>query len=94
VGRAGGAGGRTASYLTRTEWNARDSDGTVIFTMGELSGGSKRTAEFAAKHRRPWLHLRLDGMTDKDAQEALRAFVEAHGVPLPQRRRVEGQQGA
>jgi hypothetical protein len=36
----------SASYLQRTEWNVRDSDGTVIFTMAaKLGGGSKRTAE-------------------------------------------------
>jgi hypothetical protein len=36
----------SASYLQRTEWNVRDSDGTVIFTMAaKLNGGSKRTAE-------------------------------------------------
>ena len=38
----------SASYLQRTEWNVRDSDGTVIFTVAaELAGGSKRTADFA-----------------------------------------------
>jgi Circularly permutated YpsA SLOG family len=48
----------SADYLQRTEWNARDSDGTVIFTMGkELTGGSKRTAEFASKHGKPMMHL-------------------------------------
>ena len=44
--------------MQRTEWNVRDSDGTVIFTMTrELAGGSKRTADFAKKHGTPWLHL-------------------------------------
>jgi hypothetical protein len=48
----------SSGYLQRTEWNARDSDGTVIFTMGkELTGGSKRTAEFASRHGKPILHL-------------------------------------
>lgn len=48
----------SANYLQRTEWNARDSDATVIFTLSEeLTGGSKRTAEFAEKHRKPWIHI-------------------------------------
>jgi hypothetical protein len=48
----------SASYLQRTEWNVRDSDGTVIFTIAaKLAGGSKRTAEFAKKRGKPWLHL-------------------------------------
>lgn len=49
----------TANYLQRTEWNVRDADATVIFTLSsELSGGSKKTDEFAQKHKKPRLHLR------------------------------------
>jgi len=49
----------STDYLERTEWNVRDSDATVIFTMEEaLTGGSKRTAEFAAKHGKPWFHFK------------------------------------
>jgi hypothetical protein len=48
----------SSQYLQRTEWNARDADGTVIFTVrAELSGGSMRTAEFAKRHGKPWIHL-------------------------------------
>ena len=49
----------TKAYLQRTEWNVRDSDATLIFTMDDkLDGGSKRTADFAAKLKKPWLHFR------------------------------------
>jgi hypothetical protein len=45
-------------YIERTEWNVRDSDVTLIFTMSDvLDGGSKRTAEFAQKHAKPFLHI-------------------------------------
>ena len=48
----------SASYLQRTEWNVRDSTGTVIFTLcAELTGGSKKTADFAKKHQKPWIHF-------------------------------------
>ena len=48
----------SANYPQRTEWNARDSDATVIFTLSEtLTGGSKLTAKFADKHRKPWIHI-------------------------------------
>lgn len=48
-----------ANYLQRTEWNVRDSDATVIFTLTDkLDGGSKRTAQFADKLHRPCLHFR------------------------------------
>ena len=48
----------SANYLQRTEWNVRDSTGTVIFTLRtELTGGSKKTADFAKKHKKPCLHI-------------------------------------
>ena len=48
----------SASYLQRTEWNVRDSDATVLFSLAsELTGGSKKTAEFAKKHHKHWIHL-------------------------------------
>ena len=51
----------TASYLQRTEWNVRDSDAALIFAPDdELDGGSKRTAEIADRHGKPWLHFRPD----------------------------------
>jgi len=49
----------SASYLQRTEWNVRDSDVTLIFTLFDtLDGGSKRTAMFADALGKPWLHVR------------------------------------
>jgi len=48
-----------AGYLQRTEWNVRDSDATLIFTLSDsLDGGSKRTATFAESLGKPWLHVR------------------------------------
>ena len=47
-----------AGYLVRTEWNVRDSDGTVIFSLAaRLGGGSMRTLEFAQRAGKPVLHL-------------------------------------
>jgi hypothetical protein len=51
----------TEGYVIRTEQNVIDSDGTVIISLAPvLSGGSQRTAEFAAQHGRPWLQLHKD----------------------------------
>lgn len=47
----------TGSYPKRTEWNVTDSDGTLILTHGELTGGSKLTREYAHKHHKPCLHV-------------------------------------
>jgi len=63
----------TKSYLQRTEQNVIDSDGTVIFSMKpELTGGSKRTLDFALKHHRPPL---LICPLAHDAPKMLREFV-------------------
>jgi hypothetical protein len=71
-----------ASYLARTERNVKQSDGTVIFTMAELAGGAARTADFARRHRRPWVHVRLDATTDEDGAGMLIAFAAGHRVKV------------
>jgi putative molybdenum carrier protein len=49
----------SSNYLERTEWNVRDSDATVIFTLAEeLSGGSKRTEDFAKQLGKPCFHFK------------------------------------
>ena len=68
------------SYSERTEWNVRDSDATVVFSITlELSGGSKETLEFTHKHDKPCLHLH-SGLPD--ASERLRAFLEKNKVKV------------
>ena len=69
-----------AAYIQRTEWNVRDSDATVLFSIEPtLTGFSKKTVEFARKHKKPWMHLCAG---DKTAANALRIFVEKHGVKV------------
>lgn len=69
-----------ADYLQRTEWNVRDTDGTVIFTVSAvLSGGSKRTSQFTEKHGKPCLHLSANGSGDTSAI-LLRQFIDRHGI--------------
>jgi hypothetical protein len=74
----------SATYLQRTEWNVRDSNGTVIFTISaKLAGGSKRTAEFAAKHGKPLLHVSYAGSYERPG-EPLAAFVRENNIKDPQ----------
>jgi hypothetical protein len=57
----------TKSYSQRTEKNVWDSDGTVIFTISpNITGGSKKTAELAAKHHKPWIHLHRGGYEEPE----------------------------
>ena len=49
----------TADYRVRTEWNVRDSDGTLILNSGALEGGTLLTAQLARRLGRPVLHVDL-----------------------------------
>jgi hypothetical protein len=69
-----------SAYPVRTERNVIDSDGTVILTMGELARGSALTSDFARRHRKPWLHLRLDEREHAEAVTLLRDFIREHGI--------------
>lgn len=70
----------TKSYPQRTERNVRESDGTVILTMSaKLSGGSKKTAEFATNHDKPWLHLHPG---DWQKEVNLLRFIDEHRIEV------------
>lgn len=49
----------TASYPERTEWNVRDSDGTLVLHRGRLRGGSALTVRLARRHGRPAMTVDL-----------------------------------
>lgn len=46
-------------YRERTEKNVRDSDGTLIVSLGALSGGSALTEKIADQFKKPCLHIDL-----------------------------------
>lgn len=69
------------SYLQRTEWNVRDTDATVVFTLAaEATGGSLKTIGFAKKHRKPCLHIPRAGESLFDPALQLQQFVKHHGI--------------
>ena len=43
----------SADYALRTEWNVRDSDGTLIVAWGEPQGGTAYTLDMAERWQRP-----------------------------------------
>ena len=78
-------------YAERTEWNVRDSDATVVFTIAPMvSGGSSLTLSFARRLAKPALHLSRDALIaqhgDRDAAAAggslLLAFLGQHEVRM------------
>ena len=68
--------------LQRTEWNACDSDGTVVFSIAPvLTGGSQKTVELGHKHRKPVIHIARDGGPASPAQALLR-FIQDHNIKV------------
>ena len=68
----------SSSFPQRTGWNVRDSDGSIIFSIAPiLTGGSKKTIDFAIKHERPWLHLHQGGASP---DIALLEFIREHAI--------------
>ena len=60
----------------------RDSDGTVLFSIGAaLAGGSKETADFALRHCKPWLHLSRE-REGESATKQLSDFLEKDCVQV------------
>ena len=47
------------SYSVRTEWNVRDSDGTLIVVMDEVTSGTKLTVGLARKAAKPLQIVKL-----------------------------------
>ena len=64
-------------YLQRTNWNVRDSDGTLVLLRGPAEGGTGKTIEYAERQKRP-LHVVDLGGSQKLA--AARRWIVAHAI--------------
>jgi hypothetical protein len=78
-------------YSQRTEWNVRDSDATVVFTITpSVSGGTSLTLACARRFGKPSLHISRDalaasqGHAEPAATAALRlqAFLKVHDIRM------------
>jgi hypothetical protein len=71
---------RSREFSQRTRWNVRDSDGTVIISVGRrLRGGSALTLRAARELGRPVLHLG-GGRPLRRMADRLRAFVRRNRI--------------
>ena len=70
----------TDSYTARTEQNVIDSDGTLILSHGELTGGSGFTRKMAMKHGKPWYHADLNKMPSFQAAMIIEDWVSKNGI--------------
>lgn len=73
-------------YAQRTEWNVRDSDATVIFSVGpHVSGGTRLTLALARRQGKPVLHLSRQealesGGSVVSASARLKTFLDEYRV--------------
>lgn len=68
------------SYAVRTEWNVRDSDGTLILVLKDISTGTRLTVNKARHLQKPLLvvHLRLqDGPSLFSDENSLNDQIES-----------------
>ena len=72
----------TASYPKRTEKNILDSDGTLIFSRGKLTGGSALTRKLAKQHSKPWLHIDLDKVAETEADLVIAGWIDKHEIQI------------
>lgn len=72
----------TSEWDQRTEANVRDSDGTLVLSRGPLTGGSKFTADVAARLERPCLVLDLVKLTRGEAVRAAREWIDAERIAV------------
>jgi hypothetical protein len=73
---------KTANYNKRTEQNVIDSDGTLIISHDELTGGSEYTREVAMLNNRPWLHIDLNKTIAFQAARKIRSWIAEHGIEV------------
>ena len=64
-------------YWQRTEWNVRDSDGTLVLTRGTPTEGTAFTVEIAKKLGKPCLVLDL---TEAPKESAVKAWAAEYNV--------------
>ncbi|MBT8358098.1 MAG: hypothetical protein HKO79_05910 [Desulfobacterales bacterium] len=70
------------SYSKRTQKNVIDSDGTLIVSHGELTGGSELTRITAKQNDRPCLHIDLNKTIAFKAAEQIRNWIETNKIEV------------
>jgi len=66
-------------HSVRTRRNVREADGTLVFNLGDVSGGTLLTVTYANRRGKPCLLVQLDEPGHPDAA-AVRAWIAAHAI--------------
>ena len=71
----------STEYAQRTQWNIRDSDATVVFSVDpKVRGGTALTINVARRLAKPCLHLAQSRHPADEAVARLGAFLQANRV--------------
>ena len=70
----------STDYARRTEQNVIDSDATLIFSHGNLTGGSLLTRKLALKYGRPRLHMDLLKTNSFGAAQTIHAWIKEQRI--------------
>ena len=57
-----------------------DSDGTLIFSRGTLTGGSALTRKLTKQQERPWLHIDLDKVVTREAVQIIAGWLDDNDI--------------
>jgi hypothetical protein len=72
----------TDSYAARTEQNVINSDGTLIFSRGQPTGGTAYTLKVARIHKKPLLHVDVNLPTSYDAASLILSWIRKFKIEV------------
>jgi hypothetical protein len=72
----------SSDYPPRTAANVRDSDGTVVFTLGAPERGSALTIDLCERAFKPSLHLDLERVSTEEAARLLKTWIEEKKIKV------------
>jgi len=70
----------TGGYQACAEQNVIDSDGTLIFARGKLTGGTDYTRQMVLKHKEHLLHIDLNMAASYDAASLILSWIRIQNI--------------
>lgn len=71
----------SADYRVRTEKNVIESDGTLILTIGQVSGGTAYTIKMAKKNQKPYFVVQLE-QDELDSIQKTTEWITQHQIRI------------
>lgn len=71
-----------AGFKERIEKNTVDSDGTLIISHGNLTGGSDYSREIAKQHKRPFFHVNLKEISVFQAVSIINSWIIQNNIEV------------